>query len=105
MYILPIKEHSDTQTLAPVKLLSALLMFSIFKIVISHACSYIFVIIRNLIKILTTVNGIHIVMTQQRVLEKITLHIGFVIFFHGCYAWRHFISLNHFMALVSSYAP
>ena len=30
VYILPIKEHSNTQTLATVKLLSALLMFGIY---------------------------------------------------------------------------
>ena len=59
--MLPIKEHSNTQTLA--KTLSALLMFSIFKIVLSHVYSYVFIIIRNLIKIFTTVTGIHAVMT------------------------------------------
>ena len=45
------------------KTLSALLMFSIFKIVIFHVYSYIFITISNLIKIFTTVAGIHAVMT------------------------------------------
>ena len=47
VYMLPIKKHSSTETI--VKALSALLMFSIFKIVIY---SYIFIRIRNLIKYL-----------------------------------------------------
>ena len=45
------------------KTLSALLMFNIFKIVIFHVYSYIFITISNLIKIFTSVTGIQAVMT------------------------------------------
>ena len=43
----------------------------------------------NLITIFRTVAGIYAVVTYQKVAKRTAVHITFVKFLHGCYAWRH----------------